>query len=190
MAKRCCALLSPYMLPTPGKSPQALRSRVFLTPTDLGEVQNINPRVCPKDCRSYVKTTCACIIYANVCIHVDMARYCNGLYGVMSREYLPSCLFSDPPKPCKKIAKNDGGLQSGTHVQRGVGHFCRYLVLFGHLAAKNDVWLQSGSAFPMHGGPPRFPGLPWALLGFPQRTMHCAIVKCYILFCSLLYGTT
>jgi hypothetical protein len=64
-----------------------VRFSVFLTPTDLGEVQNINPRVCPNDCRSYVKTTCACIRYANVCIHVDMARYCNGLYGVMFREY-------------------------------------------------------------------------------------------------------
>jgi len=29
MAKRRCALLSPYTLPTPGKSPQALRSLGF-----------------------------------------------------------------------------------------------------------------------------------------------------------------
>jgi hypothetical protein len=45
-----------------------VRFSVFLTPTDLGEVQNINPRVCPNDCRSYVTTTCACIRYANVCM--------------------------------------------------------------------------------------------------------------------------
>ena len=34
-----------------------MRFSVFLTPTDLGEVLDINPRVCPNDCRSYVKTT-------------------------------------------------------------------------------------------------------------------------------------
>ena len=34
-----------------------MRFSVFLTPTNLGEVLDINPSVCPNDCRSYVKTT-------------------------------------------------------------------------------------------------------------------------------------
>ena len=99
-----------------------VRFSVFLTPTDLGEVQNINPRVCPNDCKSYVKTTCACIRYANAasrCHHsylqmLELSRihlqwelkiyygygHGNGLYGVMCREY---CFLVDMARYCNGL---------------------------------------------------------------------------------------
>ena len=43
----------------------------------LGEVLDINPTVCPNDCRSYVRTTCACMsMYAYMWTWQDTAMDC------------------------------------------------------------------------------------------------------------------
>ena len=48
----------------------------------------------------------------------------------------------------QKMAKNDVWLQRRTHYERHVGHFCRYLSLFGHLATRMYAFLRN----PRHRG--------------------------------------
>ena len=52
---------------------------------------------------------------------------------------------------CIIAIKKDVWLQRGTHVHRHVGHFCRYLVLFGHLATRMYAFLRNSRVIPATG---------------------------------------